>query len=166
MTIAELQNLLDTYGADPAAWPPHMRSAAERLIAAEPRAREALEKSTRLDLLLARAMRADLPAATVPVDEAATGVVNALAAAELPRQRRGMLWWALPRPLLDLDFAPAWPRAAALASVAALGFAVGLFGLDLSTVDSLSGAAASTAVTDTDLSVVAFDPEPLTGVRP
>jgi hypothetical protein len=166
MTIPELQELLDTYGADPAAWPPQKRGAAERLIADEPLANEAFEKATRLDLLLSRALRADLLAATVPANEAATGLINALAAGSLPRQRRGMLAWAAPSSLLDFEFAPAWPRVAALASVAILGFGIGLFGLDLTAIESLPGAAASATAADPDLNVVAFDPEPLTGVRP
>jgi hypothetical protein len=166
MMLSELQDLLDIYGADPTAWPPQLRGAAERLIVAEPLAREALEKATRLDLLLSRALRADLAAASVPESEAATGAINALAAFTLPRQGRRALAQVRPRPLFDLNLAPVWPRVAVLASVAALGFGIGLFGLDMNTLENLRGAAASTAVTDTDLSVVAFDPEPLTGVRP
>jgi hypothetical protein len=166
MTIPELQEMMDTYGADPAAWPPDRRVAAERLIADEPQAREAFERATRLDLLLSRALRSDLLTARVPASEAATGLINALAAGSLPRQRRGILAWTAPSSLLDFEFAPAWPRLAALASVAILGFGIGLFGLDLNAVESLRGNAASATVADTDMNVVAFDPEPLTGVRP
>src|SRR3974390_2405405 len=46
----------------------------------------------------------------------------------LPRQKIPL--WRLPNVLLDWQFAPAWPRVAALACCAVLGFAVGIAGLD------------------------------------
>ena len=62
-----------------------------------------------------------------------------------------------------LELAPAWPRVAALAGVAVLGFTVGLFGFDVRTI---SGTAVALSNPDADLSVVAFESDPLTGVRP
>jgi hypothetical protein len=166
MTLAELQEMLDTCGAAPSAWPAEKRGAAERLIRDESTAREALERATRLDLLVTRALRADLPGAVVPAHEAAIGRINALAAGALPPQRRGMFWWLMPKPRADIEYVPIWPRVAALACVALLGFGIGMFGLDPGTIEGSRGAAASTPAVDLDLSVVALDPEPLTGVRP
>jgi len=48
----------------------------------------------------------------------------------LPRQKQPL--WRLPGVLLNWDFAPAWPRMAALACCAALGFMFGIAGLDRS----------------------------------
>jgi hypothetical protein len=166
MTLAELQELLDTVGADPSAWPADKRGAAERLIKDEPEARAALERATRFDLLLTRALRTDLPMANVPAHEAATGILNAFAAVTLPRQRRGLLWWLMPKSVSEIEVVPVWPRVAAFASVALLGFCIGMFGLDLSAIEGSRGAEASTPASDVDLNVVALDPEPLTGVRP
>ena len=42
----------------------------------------------------------------------------------LPPQKRAFTWW--PAALLDWNFAPAWPRLAALAGAAALGISIGL----------------------------------------
>jgi hypothetical protein len=152
MTIAELQDLLDRYGGEPATWPPPQRAAAERLIGAEPAARALAERARRLDAALAAAMCA--------ADGEGARVLAALNARTLPRQRRSR--WAWPAALLAVDFAPAWPRVAALAGVAALGFVLGLVGLDL-TDGTISSAAATS---DAGLSVAALEPETLTGVRP
>jgi len=70
----------------------------------------------------------------------------------LPQQQRPTLW---PQFLLDWQFTPAWPRMAALASCAALGFIVGS-----ATIDHLAAPA------NADLTMIAFEPEPLTGLRP
>jgi hypothetical protein len=76
----------------------------------------------------------------------------------LPPQKH-RLWTRIPGILLDWQFAPAWPRMAALACCAALGFAVGAAGLD-----RLGGPFAVSA--NNDLAAAVFEPEPLTGVRP
>jgi hypothetical protein len=78
--------------------------------------------------------------------------VIARLAGPLPPQRRAT-WW--PQLLLDWQFTPAWPRMAALAGCAALGFFVGS-----ATIDRL------VAPANTDLALIAFEPEPLTGLRP
>jgi hypothetical protein len=67
-------------------------------------------------------------AATARDDQAAADRVLKRLAGPLPRQQ--MTWWRLPAVLLDWEFAPAWPRVAALATCAALGFAIGLIGID------------------------------------
>ena len=42
----------------------------------------------------------------------------------LPPQKRAFAWW--PAALMDVSFAPAWPRLAALAGAAVLGISIGL----------------------------------------
>jgi hypothetical protein len=96
-----------------------------------------------------------------PGDEAAAARVMARIAGPLPRQKIAF-WKNLPNILLDWQFAPAWPRVAMLAACAALGFFVGLSGLD-ARIDDAS--AQYSAATSGDLSAV-FEPEPLTGARP
>ena len=61
-------------------------------------------------------------------DDAAVARVLSRLAGPLPPQKRA--WWRLPAELLDWEFAPAWPRMAALAGCAVLGFTIGLAGLD------------------------------------
>ena len=100
-------------------------------------------------------------AATPQTDEAAVGRVLERLAGPLPRQK--FAFWRLPSVLLDWQFAPAWPRVAALACCAALGFGIGLAGLDRHfDVANASFAAASRA----DLGSIVFEPEALTGARP
>ena len=72
----------------------------------------------------------------------------------LPRQKHA-LWTRIPSILLDWQFAPAWPRLAALACCAALGFVVGVVGVDR-----------VTATPRTDLASAVFEPETFTGLRP
>lgn len=86
-------------------------------------------------------------------DAAAARVMARLT--ELPRQRVSL--WRLPSVLLDLEFAPAWPRMAALAGCLALGFIIGI-----ASVDRLDGAALSRG----DNGLIVFEPEPLIGARP
>ena len=63
-----------------------------------------------------------------PADEAAVERVLKRLGGPLPRQKQPL--WRLPAVLLNWEFAPAWPRVAALACCAALGFVVGIAGLD------------------------------------
>jgi len=100
-------------------------------------------------------------AATSPADGAAVGRVLERLSGPLPRQK--ITFWRLPSVLLDWQFAPAWPRVAALAGCAALGFVIGLAGLDRNfDVTNPSFSVASRA----DLGSVVFEPEALTGARP
>jgi hypothetical protein len=153
MTIVELQDLLDRYGGDADKWPPALRADAERLIAAAPSAQSLAARARLLDAAIVRSL-------STP-DAAGARVLAGLRARVLPRQRRS--WWSWPAALREVDFAPAWPRVAVLAGVAALGFATGLTGADF--VDG-STAMAALSGTDAGLSVVALEPELLTGVRP
>jgi hypothetical protein len=95
-----------------------------------------------------------------PPDDAAVERVLARLAAPLPRQR--MPLWRLPAVLLDWQFAPAWPRVAALACCAALGFVIGIAGVDR----RFDGGAPFAVASRGDLGSVVFEPEALTGARP
>jgi hypothetical protein len=96
-----------------------------------------------------------------PTDEAAVERVLKRLSDPLPRQK--MPLWRLPNVLLDWQFAPAWPRVAALACCAALGFVIGIAGLDRR-IDSAD--AAFTLASRADLGSIVFEPEALTGARP
>jgi hypothetical protein len=149
MTLARFQHLLDVHGADLARWPQPQRAAAERLLATDGIATSALAQARALDALIAREAPAD-----------ATGVLRALAARPLPPQRRRLLWRRWPSELLTLDFVPAWPRVAALAGVAALGFVIGLVDLGPMTVGA-NGEDPASIVADNDIGAVVFAPDPL-----
>ena len=107
----------------------------------------------KLDRLLAQHFR-DEP--RMDTDDAAARVFARLAA-PLPPQQRSWRHW--PEALLDWDFAPAWPRLAALAGCAALGFAVGVAGQSLSGRDAQMRG-------DFQLAAVLSEPEPISGVLP
>jgi hypothetical protein len=76
-----------------------------------------------LEVALRRVMAAE------PKAEAAERIAAKLESAPLPPQKRTLMWW--PAALLDWNFAPAWPRVAALAGAAALGISIGLSGLGM-----------------------------------
>jgi hypothetical protein len=78
----------------------------------------------------------------------------------LPRQK--MSFWRMPAVLLDWQFAPAWPRVAALACCAILGFMFGIAGLDRST--DLRGAPFVISNSG-DIGSIVFEPDALTGAR-
>lgn len=89
-----------------------------------------------------------------------------LARAPLPAQRGAFLsrWW--PDALLNLDFAPAWPRIAGLACAGAFGIAIGLFGVNIAPRDSAAVAAPASVFVEADLGPLAAAPEALTGALP
>jgi len=93
-------------------------------------------------------------------DDAAVARVLTRLASPLPRQKISL--WRLPSVLLDWQFAPAWPRVAALACCVALGFVIGIAGFDR----RIDQADAAFTVAGRDLGSVVFEPEPLTGARP
>jgi hypothetical protein len=96
-----------------------------------------------------------------PVDEAAINRVLSRIGGPLPRQNQSL--WRLPGVLLDWQFAPAWPRMAALACCAALGFFVGIAGLDRRFDDP---GAAPAFVGGGGIGSITFEPEAFTGARP
>jgi hypothetical protein len=96
-------------------------------------------------------------------ERSAARLVAALAAKPLPRQRRS--WFrGWPSALLNNDFAPAWPRLAALACVALIGCTIGFFGPGTRAFQRTGWVIAQTA--EPDVGGLVFEPEPLTGARP
>lgn len=161
MNIAQFQTLLDAHGPAPSAWPPDLQSVAARLIATDPAAAAACERARQLEAVIARHM-APAPQADAAAQASASRVLSGLAARPLPPQHRAWRWW--PAELASFDFAPAWPRIAALASVGVLGFALGYAALDTGFGAGFSLTRAANA--DADLSTIVFEPEPVTGLRP
>lgn len=96
-----------------------------------------------------------------PVEQAAINRVLARLSPPLPRQKTPL--WQIPSVLLDWQFAFAWPRMAALAACAVLGFYVGIAGLDRR-FDQIGARFASAS--HADLGSIVFEPESLTGARP
>jgi hypothetical protein len=96
-----------------------------------------------------------------PADETAADRVLKRISGPLPRQKQPL--WRLPAVLLDWQFAPAWPRVAALACCAALGFFVGIAGFDRRFDDMT---AAPAFVGGGGIGSITFEPEAFTGARP
>lgn len=115
-------------------------------------------KNEQFDKLIESALKRRVMA---PVDEAAVNRVLSRVSSPLPRQKRP--FWRLPAVLLDWQFAPAWPRMAALACCAVLGFFVGIAGLDRRFDDP---AAAPAFVGGGGIGSITFEPEAFTGARP
>jgi hypothetical protein len=154
MTNEQFQIFLDRHGADPVRWPAGDRATVERLLAHDAQARALMRSAQRLDAALARIGR------DTQADEAAATRVLSRISGPLPRQKRPL--WRLPSVLLDWQFAPAWPRMAALGACAVIGFAIGISGVDRH-IDRLNS---PFAVASRDLGAVVFEPEALTGARP
>lgn len=79
----------------------------------------------------------------------------------LPPQKRPFAWW--PAALTDWNFAPAWPRVAALACAAALGITVGLSSLGMQLAADLDLVRVASSDDGTSN---AFDVDSVTGIRP
>jgi hypothetical protein len=92
-------------------------------------------------------------------DDAAVERVLKRLAGPLPRQK--VPFWRLPAVLLDWQFAPAWPRLAALGACAAVGFFIGIAGIDRG-IDGFNLVSNNGA----GFGSVVFEPEPLTGAQP
>ena len=163
MNLTRFRYLLDVQGSDIARWPLPEQGAARKLLAEDREAQAAQAQAQRIDALI---MAAERRAAASQVEAAVGRASAALLARPLPQQqRRGFFargWW--PAELLDLDFAPAWPRIAALASVAALGFALGLALGEAGDLDS-GGGTVAVASAEAGLAAVMFEPDPLAGAR-
>jgi hypothetical protein len=161
MRTARLRQLLDAHGPELTQWPADLASAARKLVLRDASAAQELEAAQRLERLLAGHLRSEPNHGGRALSEADT-VSRILTAMEpLPPQRRGWLasWW--PAELLEFDLAPAWSRMAVLAGIASLGFMVGL------TDASLPGLRFKPAVvSEGDLSMIVFEPDPLSGMRP
>jgi hypothetical protein len=165
MRIARFRRLLDIHGPDLARWPAPLVEPARKLVATDPMAKRELMISQRLDALIVNCMERGLagPAATVKRgDSQMQRTLAALRGPLPPQQRRWLTAW-IPAVLLEFDFAPAWPRMAALAGVAGLGFMIGLTDLNLT---GTRGPASVGSGADSDLSMIVFDQDPLSGLRP
>jgi hypothetical protein len=79
----------------------------------------------------------------------------------LPRQKRAFAWW--PAALMDWDFAPAWPRVAALAGAAVLGISIGLSNVGTRIAADLDLVRVASAE---DGGANVFDVDSVTGLRP
>jgi hypothetical protein len=112
------------------------------------------------EALLSRTLKR--PAETSPADNEAADRILKRLTGTLPRQKKP--FWRLPEILLDWEFDPAWPRMAALASFAALGFVIGMVGIDrrVDTADAASYLTSGRA----DIGSIVFEGEPLTGAHP
>ncbi len=89
----------------------------------------------------------------------AARVLHRLSVERLPSQKSGLLRW--PSFLLNIDLTPAWPRVATLAVCGALGFAVGLGGLDARFDD-----ASALTVASADVTSLVSDADALTSLQP
>jgi hypothetical protein len=124
MRRGNFHRLLDIHGARLQRWPSAERQSAERLLAADAKARAARDEVRRLEILLDRY--------APPVDERAAGRIL-VRLATLPARRRQGAWWSWSLPWDE--FAPAWPSLATFATVALLGILVGLGSIDASLLD-------------------------------
>ncbi len=107
------------------------------------------------ETLLSRAFKRKEPSQT-DVERVLTRL-----AGPLPRQKFAL--WRMPAVLLDWQFAPAWPRVAALACCAALGFYIGIAGIDRQFVNAADTAP---SYVGGGIGMIAFEPDPFTGGRP
>ncbi len=161
MPLAQFVELLDAYGADPARWPHACREPARELLAASGDARAALTGAATLDAVIARHCER-----SGERSEEAMRRVLARLAAPLPPQRRSLVTRLLPAALLEFDLAPAWPRFAALVAIMVLGFAVGLSDTGMAlTKHSASALIGTSTGADSDLSLMLFEPDPLSAMR-
>jgi hypothetical protein len=108
-----------------------------------------------LEAALGRVMMAEQPKA-----DSVARIVRRFESA-LPPQQRSFAWW--PAALTDWNFAPAWPRVAALACAAVLGVTVGLSSLGTRLAADLD--LVRVASSD-DAGSNAFDVDAVTGLRP
>jgi hypothetical protein len=166
MSLAKFVELLDAYGADPVRWPDRDREPAQILLAANADARADLARAAKLDALIALQPRPAARHADAVSEDPAILRVMARLGAPLPRQRRGLLARLLPAALLEFDLAPAWPRFAALVGIAVLGFGIGLSDTGMAvTKKSASAIIGTSAHSESDLSLILFEPDPLSAIR-
>ena len=78
----------------------------------------------------------------------------------LPPQKRAFAWW--PSALMNWDFAPAWPRLAALAGAAVLGISIGLSNVGTRIAADLDLVRVASAEDAGNV----FDVDSVTGLRP
>lgn len=152
MTRDELQHLLDAHGADPSRWPAERREEAVQLLGSDAGARADLDMARALDAMLVR-----FSAVSAEDEQSALRVMGTLNG-PLPRQKQP--FWRVPAALLDWQFAPAWPRVAALAGCAVIGFSIGLAGVDRTLAQP------EPQIASRDIGTMVFGPELFAGTRP
>lgn len=154
MRIARFRQLLEAKGPDLSGWPAPWADAARQLVATDATAARELDTARRLERLIIRHLNQ-------PEGDAgdADAIVRRLGTALPPQRSHWFAAW-LPLELLSFDFSPSWPRVAALAAVAGLGFVFGLTDL------GLVGTRGTSISADTHLSVIVFEAEPLPGLSP
>ena len=113
---------------------------------------DAQDADARLEAMLAEF------ASPKPADERSAMRVLASLNGPLPRQKQP--FWRVPAALLDWQFAPAWPRLAALAGCAVIGFSIGIAGVDRTL------APPDTQIATRDIGTMVFGPELFAGTRP
>jgi hypothetical protein len=151
MTRDDFRSLLDAHGADPSRWPAELRESAVALMGSDAGARADLDAAHALDAMLAR-----FSAISAEDEQRALRVMGKLNG-PLPRQKQP--FWRVPAALLDWQFAPAWPRLAALAGCMLIGFTIGIAGV-ARTVSKNDAQAASR-----DIGAMVFAPEIFSGDR-
>lgn len=113
---------------------------------------DAQDGDARLEAMLAKF--------TAPSAEDERSAMRVLAKLNGPLPRQKQPFWRVPAALLDWQFAPAWPRLAALAGCALIGFTIGLAGVDRSL------ARTDTQIASRDIGTMVFGPELFAGTRP
>ena len=106
----------------------------------------------RLEAMLARFAAPD-----AEDERIATRIVGKLNG-PLPRQKQP--FWRVPAALLDWQFAPAWPRVAALVGCAVIGFSIGIAGVDRTLAQP------DPQIASRDIGTMVFGPELFAGIRP
>ncbi len=96
------------------------------------------------------------PAGSEPVPERFLALLQSL-----PPQKRAFAWW--PAALMNWEFAPAWPRVAALAGAAVLGISIGLSNVGTRIATDLDLVRVASAE---DAGANVFDVDSVTGLRP
>jgi len=115
-----------------------------------------LNVNSTLDAALRRCMHMQEPVANT------ASVARVLARLTLlPRQKQRA--WRLPGILLDWQFAPAWPRVAALVGCALIGFVIGITDLDRRIEDPNGSFAVASQI---DVESVVLEPESPVGAWP
>ena len=109
----------------------------------------------RLGELLRRHYEAG-PLGDEPVPERVLALLESL-----PPQKRAFAWW--PSALMNWEFAPAWPRVAALAGAAVLGISIGLSNVGTRIATDLDLVRVASAE---DAGANVFDVDSVTGLRP
>jgi hypothetical protein len=159
MMRAKFQDLLDRYGADLTQWPVADRLAAQSLLSSDPRAANALAEARYLDRLVQHSF-AGAPSQD-RAEEAVSRILSNLG--KLPEQApRARTEPA--RVQAGVAHQMRWPRIAALAFAAVLGIVIGYCGADRQAMQDLQRLSLAADESETELNLVLFDSDSMTGV--